>query len=577
MNPIQMRTQEKSTKWGFVIAALFMFLLGGGAIALFIWNNYPNSNHVDPDFNGFDKPIFYQGELLEWPAIGEKESLKLPLDLVKERIDSTIVYEAASDSVIMTTKDKVVRLKTSLLTGTVNFKPFALRFPAEKHQEVLYIPIDPLLQVYPIRVDESSDTGAITLTKQGEVIQWGTAIISKKGKMLPLRQQPSIKSPIVADVKPEEKLMIWKEQEGWLYVQLANGIVGYMKEQDVVMDQAETVHIANTVQPFVPWKPVGGKINLTWEQVEKKNPDTSKIGEMPGLNVVSPTWFHLADGEGNLRNNADPAYVKWAQSRNYQVWALFSNSFDPKKTTEALSSYDTRMKMISQLLSFAQLYKLQGINIDFENVNLTDKAKVTQFIREFTPLAHEQGLVVSIDVTTKSMNEMWSMFYDRQALGEIVDYMMVMTYDEHWASSPKAGSVASLPWVEKGITQIMNEDKVPAFKLILGVPYYTRIWTERTEDGKTKVTSKAVSMETIKKLIEEKKLTPTYSEETGQQFVQYQDEENTIKIWIEDETSMKARAHLVKKYDFAGIASWKRGFERPEIWNTIQETLESRP
>jgi spore germination protein YaaH len=234
--------------------------------------------------------------------------------------------------------------------------------------------------------------------------------------------------------------------------------------------------------------------------------------------------------------------------------------------------------MIKQLLAFAKLYRLQGINIDFENVYLKDKANLTQFVREMVPLMHEQGLVVSIDVTVKSTSENWSMFYDRRSLAETVDYMMVMTYDEHWASSPKAGSVASLPWVERSIVQIMKEDGVPASKLVLGVPYYTRIWTEQTKDGQTTVTSKAVSMETVNGIIKEKGLKPVFSSETGQNYVEYDDGPGKVsKIWIEDETSMKARIELVKKYDLAGVASWRRGFETSNIWNVISETLEKRP
>ncbi|WJH37142.1 glycosyl hydrolase family 18 protein [Paenibacillus sp. CC-CFT747] len=305
--------------------------------------------------------------------------------------------------------------------------------------------------------------------------------------------------------------------------------------------------------------------------------DTTKIGPMPGLNVISPQWFHLLDGEGNLQNLADPAYLKWAHDRGYQVWALFSNGFEPKRTAEALSTYDRRMKMIKQLLAYAEMYSLQGINIDFENIYLKEKENLVQFVREMVPLLHEQNLVVSIDVAVKDGSEMYSRFMDRRAVGEVVDYMMVMTYDEHWATSPKAGSVASLPWVEKGIVQIIKEDAVPPSKLLLGMPFYTRVWTEQPKDGKTAVTSKAVSMEAVQKIIEEKKLTPAWDEEAGQNYVQYTEDDKTVKIWIEDAVSVKSRVDLAKKLDLAGVASWSRAFETPDIWTVIQETLEKRP
>jgi spore germination protein YaaH len=339
----------------------------------------------------------------------------------------------------------------------------------------------------------------------------------------------------------------------------------------------EVVKVNHDAQPHIAWSPVGGKINLTWEQVVTKNPDTAKIGAMPGLNVISPTWFSLQDGDGNIKNLASADYAKWAHDRGYQLWALFSNGFEPNQTTKALASYDTRMKMIKQLLGFAELYHLQGINIDFENVYTKDKANLTQFVREMTPLLHEQGLVVSIDVTPKSNSEMWSLFYDRKALAESVDYMMVMAYDEHAAASQVAGSVSSLSWAEQSVARILKEDQVPAQKLVLAVPFYTRIWTEQPQDGKPKVSSQAVIMSAVNNIIKEQKLTPTFKQETGQNYVEYKSGGNSLRIWIEDEVSIQARMELVRKYGLAGVASWRRGYETPEIWNVISDALSKLP
>ncbi|TNJ62317.1 glycosyl hydrolase [Paenibacillus hemerocallicola] len=567
-------------RYRFVIR-LFVFLLiiGIAGLLSYYWflMYYPNSEHVEPDYGGLQKPIYYRGELLKQDAVGEKESLKLPLDFIKDKADPSIVYENASDSVIITTKDKVVRMKTNVLTATVNEKPLQLKFPIVKNGDDLYLPIEPVKQYYGLTILEAADTGNVIVHLQGDNVQWGKAEGGSKGGTAAVRKDPGIKSPILADLQSGEEVMIWSENNQWYYIQRKDGTAGYARKKDIVLDRVETIPTQPESKTFVPWKPIGGKINMTWEHVTTRNPDTAKIGAMPGLNVISPTWFHILDGEGNLKNLADAAYVKWAQSQNYQVWALFSNGFDPKVTTEALATYDKRMKMIKQLLAFAQMYNLQGINIDFENVNLKDKANLTQFVREMTPLLHEQGLVVSMDVTTKSTSENWSMFYDRPALSETIDYMMVMTYDEHWAASPIAGSVASLPWVEKSIIQLLNEEKVPASKLVLGVPYYTRIWTEQTKNGKKEVSSRAVFMETIDKLIKDKGLKPTFSQESGQNYIEYTEDGKVMKVWIEDETSMKARIELVKKYDLAGVASWRRGYETANIWDVIKQTLEKRP
>lgn len=165
---------------------------------------------------------------------------------------------------------------------------------------------------------------------------------------------------------------------------------------------------------------------------------------------------------------------------------------------------------------------------------------------------------------------MWSLFLDRPALAAASDFLIVMAYDEHWAASPVAGSVASLPWVKTSMNRIIEEDMVPSEKLILGVPLYTRIWTEATEKGKTKVSSKAVSMNAVKEIIAEKKLTPVFDKEAGQNYVEYKEDDVLRKIWIEDSTSLTARVELAQSLKLGGVAAWNRSFASPEAWEALK-------
>ncbi|KRE91308.1 glycosyl hydrolase [Paenibacillus sp. Soil766] len=560
----------KSSKKVILISALCVGMFAAGAGTFLVQQLAPNRTHVEPEFHELTKPIFYEGNYYKSSAIGEKEGLKLPLDFVQKWIDPTIIYEKSSDSVIITTKDKVMRMKTTELSALMNEKPISLSFPVEKKEGTIYLPVEPLKQLYAFEIRESAKSGALLLFKQGEVIKWGKHTGKKEAQ---LRTEASIKAPIIATIALNEQVMITNTEEDWYKVQLESGPIGFVRKSDITVDHEETIPLQEQLSSYVPWKPMTGKLNMTWEHVISKNPDTSKIGEMPGLQVISPTWFSVADSEGRISNLADASYVKWAHDHNYQVWALFSNGFDADRTNKVLASYDLRMKMIKQLLGFAQTYKLQGINIDFENVYLKDKENLVQFVREMTPFMHEQGLSVSIDVTPKSTNEMWSMFYDRPALAEVVDYMMLMAYDEYWATSPKSGSVSSLPWVERSVTTLLTTDKIPPSKLVLGVPFYTRQWTEETKNGKLTATSKTLTMEAAQTIIKEKKLTPTFLADTGQNYVEYKDGSKLIRIWLEDEVSIKARLALVEKYNLAGVASWRRGFEKPVIWDVMKDAL----
>ncbi|ASS69019.1 glycosyl hydrolase family 18 protein [Paenibacillus sp. RUD330] len=317
------------------------------------------------------------------------------------------------------------------------------------------------------------------------------------------------------------------------------------------------------------------KVNMTWEAVYGKSPDPERLPELDGVNVVSPTWFELSNGTGDISSKADLDYVRWAKERNLQIWAMFSNGFEPNRTSIALSTKKSREHMIQQLLQYAETYRLQGINFDFENVKTDDGENFVQFIKEASPLLRECNLVVSVDVTPKSDSEYWSLFLDRPALIPYVDFMMLMAYDEHWASSPKSGSVASLSWVRRSVERLLDEDGIPPSKIVLSMPLYTRVWTETPKSsGGSKVTSKALGMKKAAELVAARKLNPTYDRKTGQNYVEYREDGQLKRIWLEDSTSIKARVALANEYGLAGVATWSRSFMDSGIWNVIKKELE---
>jgi spore germination protein YaaH len=573
------RFRQTSGFYWFMLFFLSMMIAVVVSFVIYYFVNKPNEDMAAP-YEGIEHPTWVNGELWNGNPIKMwNGQIHLPFTLMKSHIDERIFWDPSIESVIITTEDKVIRLPNQQLTAFVNEKPFQLSFPVQKEGEEIYIPLDPLKEIYSYHFTYLQETGVLLIDPFSKPIQMGEVVSEEEeSETKAIRADTSIKEPIFQKLRIGERVRILGEKNGWYWVLSMSGIAGYMEKKDLRLGGIEVREEPRVEKPYVPWNPLGGRINLTWEQVVKRNPDVSTIPEMPGLNVVSPTWFEIIDQEGNIQCKADIQYVKWAHDRGYQVWGLVSNGFNPDRTSAFLNNYETRKKIIRQLIEYAHLYDLDGINLDFENVYLKDKEQLVQFVRELTPYLHEQNLVVSMDVTVKSSSENWSMFYDRKELGEVIDYMIVMTYDEHWATSPNAGSVASLPWVEKGLQGILEE--VPAEKVILGVPFYTRLWTETSDEkGNIKVTQKAYSMDSAKKWLEENGVKPVYDEKTGQYYAEYVDvsQSVTYKIWLEEATSMQKRAELVKKYNLAGIASWRRGFESQDIWNVIAKTLSNRP
>lgn len=572
MAPRPRRRRRRAARLFFLLIFLLVAVFGG---IYWFFVLRASTEHVQP-YDGDHNVIVYEGSRTKASYLLESDQILLPFEFLKEQIDPAIFWDEPTKSVIVTTKDKVLRMESGEVVAHLNKQPVNLQVPVKEVNGTRYVPLDPLEKLYAYSFERKEDTEVLIVEKEGYEIQQASVITDEEKQKV--RVGASHRTPIVAEVGAGENVDILGKEEDYYHVLTASGIAGFLPVKSVEFTNVRKVVLDHPQdsQPYTVWKPDGKKINLTWEHVVNRNPNIAAIGPMPGVNVVSPTWFEMKDAEGTLLNKADPAYVKWAHQRGYKVWGLVTNGFNPDWTKSVLSSFDKRDKVIAQIIHYAHMYDLDGINIDFENVYLEEKEKLVQFVREMTPYLHQQGLTVSIDVTIKSNAKTWSMFLDRRALAQVVDYMAVMTYDEHWAASPKAGSVASLPWVESGLQGVLEE--VPHEKLLLGVPFYTRLWTEAKQaDGKIKVSSKALSMTRAQEWIKERKLTPKLDEASGQNYVEYKDPKdgNVYKMWLEDVSSMQKRIDIVNKYDLAGVASWRRGFEVPEIWQAIEEGLTS--
>ncbi|USB35132.1 glycosyl hydrolase [Paenibacillus sp. YPG26] len=519
------------------------------------------------------KPIFIQGEVMKYSAAGAGDSLKLPLPVIQQEIDPNIRYEKKTESVIITTSKELVHVKIDHKDAKLNNKPIKLLFAPVTVDGIQYLPISLLKQVYGIEWTEDKSTGAVLVLKAGEEIQSAKVTGGSSTDPVSLRAEDSIHSPILQDMTPGTVVRVIRKVGDWTFIQMNNGYSGYVPKKNLTLTDTRKVPRVKEIPNRARQKWNSKKVNLAWEAVYQKPPDPGTIGNLPGVNVVSPTWFQIMDESGNVQSKADELYVKWAHDNKMQVWALFSNAFDPDRTTKALSTFENRLRSIVQILHYAKLYQLDGINIDFENVYTKDGDNVTQFVRELMPLAKEQGLVISIDVTPKSNSEMWSVFLDRKALSQMVDYMMLMAYDEHWAASPVAGSVASLPWTRTAVNRLLEEDEVPAGKLILSVPLYTRVWSEETKNGKTSVSSKAIGMKKAQDIVKQFNLTPTLDEASGQNYVEYRENGILKKIWLEDAFSLRQRVELAAELNLAGVASWTRGFASPEAWQVLKKIV----
>lgn len=350
-----------------------------------------------------------------------------------------------------------------------------------------------------------------------------------------------------------------------LFIVDQNNVAGYV---------AMTENMAFSIQPPEKTQVPNARhltfsdpIVMTWEAVYSYNPDPTTLPDLPYVNVVSPTWYELADAEGNVAGKPSDDYIAWAKTKSYHLWPLVSNAFDIDRTHAFLHDYDARMQFINDMVTEAVAKGYEGINIDFENVYLEDRDALTHFINEFSYYAHINNLLVSMDVTVMGGSDNWSKCYDHPRLGKIVDFLVIMAYDEYWASSPVSGPVASYDWVEKHMKALT--EVVDSRKLVLGIPLYTRVWREYpSEDmaNKERVKSTAIGMEAQNMLIEKYELTPIWDEVDRLYYATFFESDAQVKIWIENAVTIGEKAKLVNALNLKGVATWRRGFETSDIW-----------
>lgn len=488
----------------------------------------------------------------------EDGMIYLSLDYIKEYLDKGIEYDKSTGEVKINNDhaNKILKLneyKAKFNSGTID-----LRAPVIEKNGKIMLPIEAFIYDYDVRLRYNKDIRLLLLDYRDKEYD-----LTKTTSETLLRESDSKRSPIIKKLPKGEELYVYEEKGKFCKVRMPEGYAGYVLKKDLD-ENFEKVSFKSTSK-----NTFADPINLTWDYTyaEHSEDKINQIKDIKGLDVIIPTWFSIRNGNGDMIDRGNQNYIKKYKDLGIDVWAYLDNSFDPNVTHEALSNENTRKKVINKTLELCKKYGMKGINIDFEHTRVDDRDYITDFVKEFRQAAGDD-FIISVDVTPQISAEVTKEPYDRKALADIADYMVVMAYDQHWGSSDKAGSVAQYKWVEGSVNVLFRS--IPNKKMILGVPLYTRIWKE----AGGKVTSKTISMEEVARIIAAKGLKPVWDKESQQNYVEYQENNANYKIWIEDANSLEKKVSLVNKYNLAGVGSWRLGFETSNIWDVISKELD---
>ena len=489
-------------------------------------------------------------EKLEERGLVDGDRVYLPLDVVNTYLNQRYYWDSANQQILYATPSELTSASASSEAGdkvwVKDDKVYLnLTYVQEFTDLDAYITKDP----YRIAIQyKFKNVKTVTVKKNTSI-----------------RYRGGIKSAILTSVKKGTKLRLIEEMEDWDQVATDDGYIGYIDKKKV--GEAEKTKFERSFKrEQYSYLTMDSKVNMVWHQVTSTDANAyfaDATANMTGVNVISPTWFYLTDTSGNIASIASADYVSQAHEKGLQVWGLIDNFTQEVSTTETLSSTAARQNIISQLIQAAQDVGMDGINVDFESLSEDVGTHFLEFLRELSIECHKNNLVLSVD---NPVPEDFTSHYDRAEQGRVVDYVIIMGYEDNHVGS-EAGSVASLPWVEQGIQDTLDE--VPAKRVINAIPFYTRLW--RTTGGN--VTSEAIGMDQAQQTIADNNVETYWDKTTSQNYGKYDIDNSTYQIWLEDAQSVAEKVKLVSKYDLAGVSAWKLGFENNGIWQVISDNL----
>lgn len=481
------------------------------------------------------------------------------VDTIEKVIDKNIYYDKVSTKVIVTTYTDVIKMKIGENKISINLEISDTENCAKVKDGVPYIPLSLFTDVYDITITYNEETSTLSIDKKNE------NDLKIKFNQVNVYEDIDTSSDVLEVLYKDSTVKVYDESlthSRWYKVRTEKGIVGYISKNAVDLVIETKDEIANEKPSMYDEKVV-----MFWQY--GSNLDT--LGDkIDGVNVVSPTWYELKNTNGDITSEFSKSYYEKAKLNGYEIWPIVTNGIDnadysAANTSKFLNSEQARENFIKNLLKIAQDNKLNGINIDFEAMKTEDKTLYTQFIRELCPIFRKYGIKVSVDMYFVA-------YMERSRLGEAADYVILMGYDQRGNWSQEAGSISEINWVDENINSLITDSNIEPHKIILGVPFYTRLWIENKANNS--LTTKVYSMKNCDEFLQTNNLTATQDEKSGQNYVEYTKGNTIYKLWIEDELSMKKRVDIINKYGLSGISGWQKGLETDDIWKTIVENID---
>lgn len=578
-------------KAGPVIAALLLIVVIGLILVIGkkIENYIPSEEVQDlKEYFGIEAPddvaVIRDQKFSDIKAKCLDGTIYLDFDTVHDQFNSRFYWDENEKLLRYTTAEDLVTVyagkKDYYIGNDVTKESYEI---VKTEGDTVYVALDFVKKYTDLGYELYTDPYRIVLTTKWQGLCGRTTV----ARDTELRVKGGIKSPILTELEKGTEVIVLESMDEWCKVSTVDGIIGYVKNKTLSGEGEQ----ADFSEDQLPPHSYAGEtfthhlldepVKLLWHQTMNADANAriaTVLANSKDVNVISPTWFYLNDNEGNLADAASKDYVNYCHEQGVKVWGLVSNLENPEvDSTYVLTHTSVRENLVNQIIAKALNYNLDGVNVDFEALSGAVGDGYIQFIRELSLKCDDNGLVLSVDNYVPSA---YTQFYNRAEQANYADYIIVMAYDEHYSGSDE-GSVASIGFVEKGAKDTLAQG-VPAEQLVLGMPFYTRIWSETPKEDAGdsaeaaaedyvdyELSCETASMAEARKRIDANGAQITWLDDCGQNYAQYKNAGVTYKIWLEDAQSLDLKLKVMKELNLAGAAFWKAGMETADVWDTI--------
>lgn len=505
-----------------------------------------------------DKAVFYKKN---------KDTIYLSVDEVKKYFTDRFYFNVDEEMAYYTTGTDIIKAPMNQADNYCYYFGDEQRSlenaPVITNDGKTYVSLEYLKIFCDFKADVYDEPKRLVLYTEETSLE--KAVINKETKV---RYRGGVKSDILEDMNEGDTVYVLEEMEDWAKVQTTDGFIGYVeiKRYDKKGEELVSLDASQVPLNYSPIK-FDAKINMAFHQVFDKNASdfTSDIANTKGVNIVAPTWFRITDSDGTFTGIPNTNYVQNAHNAGVKVWAVWTDVDSDVDLSKTFHTYERRQNIINTMISETTANGIDGINLDMEKIPSAAGDDWGEFLKELSVATHKAGIVLSVDNYAPTAS---TLHYNRGIQGDVCDYVVIMGYDEHWSTSDTAGSVASIGFVEDGITNTINCG-VPEEKIINAIPFYTRVW--KTKDDN--VTSETLSMITSTKWVQDNGFDMQWDDVTCQYYGEKEMKSTLYQIWLEENESIAAKLSVMDAHNCAGVAEWKLGLETPEVWDAIEEYL----